>query len=162
MATPDFILALRERIGTDPLWLMGATLYLLRDGATGPEVLLQRRTDSGKWAPVSGIVEPGEHPATCLVRDAQEEMGVAAEVERMLWCAVQPPQRYANGDQVQYLDHGYVGRVVAGEPRPDQEETTEVGWFPVDALPEPRIAKLDRQLEIVLDDPRDVVQDLDA
>lgn len=162
MPTPDFILALRERIGTAPLWLMGCTLLCLRDGERGPEVLLQRRADSGKWAGINGIVEPGEHPAQCLVREAEEEMGVAVEVGRMLWCTVQPPQQYANGDRVQYLDHGYVGRVVAGEPRPDHEETTDVGWFPVDALPEPRVTNLERHLAIVMDDPRDVVMDLDA
>ncbi|RYY40302.1 MAG: ADP-ribose pyrophosphatase, partial [Actinomycetales bacterium] len=43
MSTPDFILALREKIGTDPLWLPGVTAVTTR----GDEVLLVRRADDG-------------------------------------------------------------------------------------------------------------------
>lgn len=160
MPTPDFILQLRTRIGHEPLWLIGSTLVCVREGKLGPEVLLQRRADSGRWAAINGIVEPGEHPIECLEREAMEEMRVQVEVGRMLWCVVQPPQQYANGDRVQYLDHGYVGRVVGGDPCPDMEETTEVGWFPVDDLPTPRVDSLERLLALVEEDPRDVVASL--
>ena len=54
MATPDFVLALREKIGTDPLWLPGATAVVVRDRS----VLLVRRADTGEWTPVTGIVDP--------------------------------------------------------------------------------------------------------
>ncbi|MET0713590.1 MAG: ADP-ribose pyrophosphatase, partial [Mycetocola sp.] len=30
MATPDFVLALREKIGTAPLWLSGVTAVVVR------------------------------------------------------------------------------------------------------------------------------------
>jgi 8-oxo-dGTP pyrophosphatase MutT (NUDIX family) len=58
MATPDFVLALREKIGHDELWLPGVTAVVLR----GSEVLLVRRADSGAWTPVTGIVDLGEEP----------------------------------------------------------------------------------------------------
>ena len=56
MATPDFVLSLREKIGNDPLWLSGITAVVLR----GDEVLLVRRADNGAWTPVTGIIDPGE------------------------------------------------------------------------------------------------------
>ena len=33
MATPEFILRLREKIGHDPLWLIGITAYVENDEA---------------------------------------------------------------------------------------------------------------------------------
>ena len=158
MATPPFITELRSRIGHAPLWLMGANALVLRDAA---EVLLVRRADTGEWAPISGIVDPGELPSETAVREAAEEAGVTIEIDRLLWLDVTGPVVYPNGDQCQYLDHGFRARVVAGEPRVADDESTEVGWFPVDELPEPRQGRLDRMIAIALADPRDVVLGLD-
>lgn len=156
MPTPDFVLDLRRRIGHDPLWLMGANAIVLR----GDEVLLVRRSDTGEWAPVSGIVDPGEHPAETAVREALEETGVVIEVERMLWMSVLDEITYANGDRCRYLDHGFRARWVSGDAVVGDEESTQVGWFPVAELPTPRQARLDAMLELVREDPRDVVFDL--
>lgn len=68
MATPDFVLSLREKIGTAPLWLAGVTAVVVR----GDETLLVRRADSGAWTPVTGIVDPGEHPADAAVRETSK------------------------------------------------------------------------------------------
>jgi 8-oxo-dGTP pyrophosphatase MutT (NUDIX family) len=57
MATPDFVLSLREAVGTAPLWLSGVTAVVTR----GDDVLMVRRSDTGAWTPVTGIVDPGEH-----------------------------------------------------------------------------------------------------
>lgn len=153
MPTPDFVTDLRRRIGHDPLWLMGANAIILR----GDEVLLVRRSDTGEWAPVSGIVDPGEHPAETAVRESLEEAGVVIEVERMLWTVVLDEIVYANGDRCRYLDHGFRARWVSGEPEVGDEESTEVGWFRLDELPTPRQARLDAMLRVVREDPRDVV-----
>ena len=52
MGIPDFISELRRSIGTAPLWLMGATAVVLE----GDRVLLIRRSDTGEWAPITGIL----------------------------------------------------------------------------------------------------------
>lgn len=153
MATPDFIVELRKHVGHAPLWLIGGTVLCL----DGDRVLLEKRADDGRWTAISGIVEPGEHPIACVVREAREEVGVEIEVGRMLWCVASGLKTYLNGDQVRYLDHGYLGRVVGGELRPDGDETMEVAWFPVDDLPTPRHVRLERMLEIALGEPGDVV-----
>lgn len=161
MGTPNFILELRASIGHAPLWLMGATLVCLRDGAHGREVFLQRRGDNGLWAGISGIVEPGEHPAETLRREAVEEVDAQVEVGRMLWCAVGPPITYANGDQTQYLDHGYAGTITGGSLTPDHDEVTDCGWFPVDDLPTPHQDRLPRIVAIAVENPADVVASLE-
>ena len=161
MPIPDFIVELRRHIGHAPLWLMGANALILRDAADGEqEVLLVRRADNGQWAPVSGIVDPGENPADTVVREAMEEAQVVIEVERLLWLHVTDPDVCPNGDQVQFLDHGFRARWVSGEPGVGDDENLAVGWVPVDALPQPHQARLARMVELAIADPRDVVLSL--
>lgn len=131
MATPDFVLALREKIGTDPLWLPGTTAVVTR----GDDVLLVRRADTGEWAPVTGIVDPGESPADAAVRETWEEAGVDAEPVRLARVHVTPEIVYDNGDRTQYVDLVFALRWVAGDPHPADGENTEAAWFPRGALP---------------------------
>ncbi len=156
MPIPPFIRDLRQYIGHAPLWLMGANALVLRDG----EVLLARRADTGEWSAISGIVDPGENPAETARREALEEAGVTIEVERMLWLVVTDTVVYPNGDVCQYVDHGFRARWISGDARVADDESTEVGWFPVDALPEPRQDRLDAMVRIALEDPRDVTLEL--
>ena len=131
MPVPEFVLRLRERIGHDLLWLPGVTAVVLHDGA----VLLVRRSDDGTWTPVTGIVDPGEHPAVAAVREVLEETGVRCVVEQLVWVNVSEPTVHVNGDHAQYLDHTFRCRYVAGTPYAADDESLEVRWFPIDDLP---------------------------
>jgi ADP-ribose pyrophosphatase YjhB (NUDIX family)/GNAT superfamily N-acetyltransferase len=147
MPTPDFILALREKVGTDLLWLTGASAVVRNDRG---EVLLGRRADTGEWAVVSGILEPGEQPAAGLVREVEEETGVVVRIEALVAVETMPEQGYPNGDRAQYLDLCFLARHVSGEARVNDDESLEVGWFAVDALPEPLAETSHRRLERAL------------
>jgi 8-oxo-dGTP pyrophosphatase MutT (NUDIX family) len=131
MATPDFVLALREKIGNHPLWLSGVTAVVVRDH----EVLLVRRSDTGEWTPVTGIVDPGEQPAVAAERETLEEANIVAVAEAISWVQVTEPIRYANGDESQYIDLVFRCRYVSGDPYPADGENTDAAWFPLDALP---------------------------
>lgn len=132
MPVPDFIVRLRQKIGHDALWLPGVTAVVLR----GDEVLLVKRSDNGQWAPITGIVDPGEHPAVSAIREVLEETGVEAAVESLVWVNVTRPVVHANGDHAQYLDHTFKCRYVGGEAHVADDESEAVGWFPVTNLPE--------------------------
>ncbi|QJU54909.1 NUDIX domain-containing protein [Herbiconiux sp. KACC 21604] len=132
MATPDFVLELREKIGHAPLWLTGVTAVVVR----GDEVLLVRRSDNGAWTPVTGIVDPGEEPAIAAVREVLEEADIHAKAQHLAWVHVIPTIVYPNGDVSQYLDITFRLSYVSGEPFPADGENTDVRWFPLDALPE--------------------------
>jgi 8-oxo-dGTP pyrophosphatase MutT (NUDIX family) len=132
MATPDFVLALREKIGTLPLWLSGVTAVVLR----GDEVLLVKRSDSGAWTPVTGIIDPGEEPAVAAAREILEEANVVASVDSISWVKVTAPVVYDNGDVSQYLDIIFRCTYVSGDAFPADGENTEAAWFALDALPE--------------------------
>lgn len=132
MAIPPFILELRERVGTHPLWLSGVTAVVVR----GDEVLMIRRADNGRWAPVAGIIEPGEHPADTAEREVLEEAGVVVEVERVAGVDVSAPVTYDNGDLAQYLVVVLRCRWISGDPYPADGEATEARWVRVDRLGE--------------------------
>lgn len=131
MPVPEFIRHLRERIGHDLLWLPAITSVVLAEDA----VLLVRRSDNGRWAPVTGIVDPGEHPADTAVREVLEETGVRCAVELLVSVNVTEPVVHVNGDHAQYLDHTFRCRYLGGEPYAADDESLEARWFPVVALP---------------------------
>jgi ADP-ribose pyrophosphatase YjhB (NUDIX family) len=131
MATPDFVLSLREAIGTAPLWLSGVTAVVTK----GDAVLMVRRADTGAWTPVTGIVDPGEHPADAAAREVLEEADVTAEPVRLAAVGVTDVIVYGNGDQASYLDHTFRMSWTSGDPAPADGENTEARWFSRDALP---------------------------
>ena len=147
MATPEFILNLREKIGHDLLWLIGVSAYV--EDAAG-RVLLGRRADTGEWALVYGINEPGEEPADTVIREVAEETGVDVVPTDLVRVAAQHHETvYANGDRTQYLDLMFVCRPAEGrcaEPRVADDESLEVGWFAPDELPEPLAASTTERL----------------
>lgn len=135
MPTPDFVLALREKIGTDPLWLTGVTAVVTRGEGPDRELLVVRRADSGALTPVTGIVDPGEQPAVAAEREVLEEADVVAVAERLAWVQTLPEMTYDNGDRAQYLDLVFACRWVSGDPFPADGENTEAFWAPVSDLP---------------------------
>jgi 8-oxo-dGTP pyrophosphatase MutT (NUDIX family) len=133
MPIPAFIETLRTKIGHDPLWLSGVSGVVLDDDS---RVLLTRRADSGRWAVVSGIVEPGEQPAVALRREITEETGVVADVDRLVSVVSLEPKRCPNGDLVQFLDLTFACRYLSGVAHVADDENLEVGWFAPSTLPD--------------------------
>ncbi|BAU96549.1 NTP pyrophosphohydrolase [Corynebacterium suranareeae] len=143
MAVPEFIVKLREKIGTDPLWLPGVTAVIIRDVPPGapfhvvPDVLLVKRADTGEWTPPTGIVDPNEQPHVAAVREVKEETGLDVQVEALLGVGAVGPVTCENGDVSSYMDTA-VRCVVSGEtdvPVIGDDENTEVAWFPISNMP---------------------------
>ncbi|MGW7029192.1 NUDIX hydrolase [Streptomyces xanthophaeus] len=132
---PDFVSDLRTAVGPDVLlWLPGVVAVVRDDHG---QVLMQRRTAGGMWTPLSGILEPGEDPAAAAVREVAEETGVQVVVERLAAVTNSPPVRHGNGDRAQYLEIVFACRPTDPDSAPQvcDDESVEVGWFPLDALP---------------------------
>jgi 8-oxo-dGTP pyrophosphatase MutT (NUDIX family) len=133
VAIPEFLRDLRALVGTRQLFLPGVTAVVLDDER---RILLNRRTDTGQWALIGGICEPGEQPAETAVREVLEETGVRVVPERVALVQTTKPVRYPNGDRVQYLDITLRCRAVGGEAHVADDESLEVAWFPLVALPD--------------------------
>jgi 8-oxo-dGTP pyrophosphatase MutT (NUDIX family) len=132
MPIPEFIVEIRKMIGQHEMWLPGVTAVVTR----GDEILLVRRADNGAWTPITGIPEPGEEPGRAAAREALEETGVEVSVDRLASTSVYPGVVHANGDRAVYLDLTFACTYVAGDAHVADDESSDVRWFPVDALPE--------------------------
>ncbi|MBD8506021.1 NUDIX domain-containing protein [Hoyosella sp. G463] len=141
MAIPEFILQLRQHVGTSLLWLTGVSAVVRNEHG---EILLARRADSGEWAVISGILEPGEEAGPAMAREVAEEAGIEVVLERITSVTTSPVITYPNGDQAQYVDICFIARHAAGTPRPADGENTDIGWFPPDRLP-PDLAATSRE-----------------
>ncbi|MFD7866806.1 NUDIX domain-containing protein [Streptomyces sp. NPDC057682] len=150
MATPDFIREIRATAGHQLLLLPGVSAVVLDDEG---RVLLGRRADTGGWSVVGGISEPGEQPATTAEREVYEETAVRCVAERVVLTQALEPVQYANGDRCQFLDITFRCRAVGGTARVNDDESLEVGWFPVDALPPLKDFSLLRIKQALTDGP---------
>ncbi|MGC4946750.1 NUDIX hydrolase [Streptomyces sp. DT224] len=133
MAIPDFIREIRATAGQQLLLLPGVTAVVF--DAEG-RVLLGRRADTGEWSVIGGISEPGEQPAATAEREVYEETAVRCVAERVVLTQALPPIQYENGDRCQFLDITFRCRATGGTARVNDDESLEVGWFSVDALPD--------------------------
>jgi ADP-ribose pyrophosphatase YjhB (NUDIX family) len=132
MPASPYVQRLRRAIGHDVILLPTVTV-LPRDD---DQILLIRHSDHGQWATIGGSVEVDEHPETAAVREAKEEAGVDVEITRLVTALGGPDHRirYRNDDLVSCVNIVYEARIISGTPRPDHDETTDVGWFSEDNL----------------------------
>jgi 8-oxo-dGTP pyrophosphatase MutT (NUDIX family) len=118
---------LRAKIGHDLVLAPAAAAIIFDDQG---RVLLVKQTEGG-WGTVGGAVEPDEHPADAVVREAWEETGLLVEPVRVLGVYGGPEFHvtYPNGDQVSCLGTAFECRVTGGSLRPDLDEVSELAYF---------------------------------
>jgi 8-oxo-dGTP diphosphatase len=78
---------------------------------------------------------PRRAAADAIVREVLEEAAVDVRVDRLIGVVLHPVT-YPHGDQCQYLNTWFRCTAVGGEARVNDDESLEVRWFAVDALPE--------------------------
>ena len=149
MPIPDFVRELRRHVGTAELWLPGVTAVVRR----GADVLLVQRSDTGEWAPVTGIVDPGEDPGVAARREVLEETCVEVSVDRLAWVQALPSITHVNGDRAAYLDHTFACTWVAGDGQVGDDESLAVRWFPAGGLPPMKQTLRDRITCVLADNP---------
>ena len=102
---------------------------VFRDG----QVLMVREISDGCWTLPGGWADVNQTPAECVVREIAEESGFEARALKL--AAVHD---YRKRHPPRHIDSIYklffICELIGGSARPS-EETSEVGFFPRDALP---------------------------
>ena len=101
-------------------------------------VLLEKRSDNGFWGLPGGAVDIGESVEQGVVREVLEETGLHVSVGRLVGVYSDPRtynvMSYPTGDIVHYVTAVFECVREGGELRLS-DESTDIGYFPVDALP---------------------------
>jgi ADP-ribose pyrophosphatase YjhB (NUDIX family) len=101
-------------------------------------ILLQRRSDNGRWGMPGGGVEIGESVAAAIEREVREETGLTVAVERLVGVYSDPKLqvvRYPNGDVVHYISTAFACRIVSGTLQ-TCDESLDLRFFPPTELPD--------------------------
>ena len=161
MPTPSYITDIRRTYGHGLLLLPGVSAVVVRDDQpAGWHILLVRRTDTGRWSLPAGIVEPDEQQATSILRELFEETRVEARVDRLALLTMDPELVYPNGDRCQFVSMTFRCSYLRGEAEVGDEESTDVAWLAVDAMPEGLSTRHLRRIGVALADQEACAFDL--
>lgn len=126
--------SIRNLIGHFPMVTPVATVVALNKKG---QILLERRSDNGKWTIPSGIIEPGESAKDCAARELYEETGLMVDQGDLhLFDEFSGKQHvYPHGDVIWSVKLIYIVKRFWGDPKPNFE-STELAWFHPNAIPE--------------------------
>lgn len=127
---------LRAVVGARLLLVPGMRIVVERaDGA----ILLQLRSDYGRWGLPGGVPDEGEGADATVIRETFEETGIRVADPVPFGFASDPAHEvwtYPNGDRCHYFTLLYAATAFSGEPIAGDDESLQVGWFRPDALPD--------------------------
>ncbi|MEW2136226.1 NUDIX domain-containing protein [Streptomyces sp. NPDC005409] len=108
------------------------TAFVLNDAG---EVLLERRSDNGRWGMPGGVQEIGENIAGTVVREVLEETGIHVEVTGLVGIFTDPGHviAFADGEVRQEFSLCFRARPVGGEIKVSSESFA-VRWVPREEL----------------------------
>ncbi|MFD4243240.1 NUDIX domain-containing protein [Streptomyces sp. NPDC058525] len=105
-----------------------ATAFVVDDDG---RVLLERRSDNGRWGMPGGVQEIGEDITGTVVREVLEETGIQVEVVGLVGVFTDPGHviAFSDGEVRQEFSLCFRARPLTGEIRVS-EESLEVRWVP--------------------------------
>ena len=127
---------LRSMIG-NRLVLVPGTRVVVENA--GGQILLEKRSDFGRWGLPGGSAEEGEDLETVAIREVLEETGLIVSRLQPFGFACDPALEtviYPNGDRCQNFSLNFLTRHFDGVPRVAEGENTECTWFSADELPD--------------------------
>ena len=127
----DYIHELRQIIGPRKIILSCAGALIVQDG----KILLQRRTDNGRWGLIGGLLEMNETYEEAALREIREETGLEVRLDAFLGIFHNHNMVWGNGDAAHVICAFFTASIISGEPRID-EESYELRFFDKDEMPE--------------------------
>jgi len=128
--------------------ILGVNIAIVQEG----KVLLTKRRDFEVWCLPGGEVDDGESLVQAAVREAQEEVGLLVELERLVGVHSRP-QWLATGGHVVI----FAAKIIGGDLRIQPQEVLEARFFSRDELPDELLLGHREQIEDTLNGVRGAV-----
>lgn len=141
----DYIKEIRALIGSRPFILVGSAVLVFNSEY---EVLLQLRTDTGRWGIPGGAMEPGESFEESARRELFEETGLHLKDLKFLDVAAGEEYyfQYPNGDEIHNAIALYACDDWEGNLKVNDGESKDLRFFPLNRLP-----SLTERQELIID-----------
>ncbi len=99
------------------------------------DLLLLRRSDSGRWTIPTGGLKKNETLTRCAIRECREETGVDIEILSLVGVFSDPRHvsAYPDGEVRQPVNACFAGQVIGGDLAAS-DEASEVAWVPPASL----------------------------
>jgi 8-oxo-dGTP pyrophosphatase MutT (NUDIX family) len=122
-------------------------------------VLLTRRHDNGLWCMPGGHMDIGEKLDQTAVREAEEETGLAIQLERLvgLYSSYYPPGTFGDNSPAHSILIALFRAQATGGELTLNAEVTEFGWFDPGQLPEDIIPQHVQRIQDAAVPTREVV-----
>ena len=132
----DYIRSLRRLIGNTKIIVPGVRALVFDDHN---RLLLEKQALFLSWALPHGCIDVGESAYDAVQREVREETGITIRKASLFGLYTDPKYSvtYPNGDEVQTFTVAFLVREWDGVLRADNDEVVELGFFPLDALPQP-------------------------
>lgn len=128
---------------------MIVSVYLVMKNEKDEVLLLKRQNTGfcdGQYGLPAGHVDGGETVQQAMVREAQEEAGIAVKEEDLKLCHV----THRNCGDHERIDFFFMITHWEGEPQNvEPEKCSELAWYPLDAIPENTIDYYRQMFECV-------------
>ena len=129
----NYISDIRKKIGHDAIFMPTSGCVIIKDN----RILLQKRTDNGKWAIHGGALELGETFLEALERELKEELNIKPIDPTFInvFSGNDMHLIYPNRDEVFIITATYLVEKYDGCIKIDNNEVSEVKWFDINELP---------------------------
>lgn len=135
--------------GTPVVVQTGASIIV--EDAQG-RILMQQRADDGTWSYPGGRIEIDETVEDGARREVREECGLEVGELRLLgvFSGKELNHVYPNGNEVCGVDIVYISSDYTGQLQSEDGEAKRMGFYPIDALPQPISPMNAKQLQAYL------------
>ena len=130
----DYIKYLRSLVGNKPVILCVCGCLIFNENR---EILLQKRSDDGKWGIPGGSMELGETIEETVYREVLEETGLTVKELKLfnIYSGKSQHHIYPNGDEVYFVNIMFKTNKYTGKLQIKDNESTELKFFKMDEIP---------------------------
>ena len=134
----DYVKYIRSMVGHNKIIMNASGAIIEKDGL----ILLQKRSDNGKWGLPGGIMEMDETYRDGAIREVKEETGLDIELDYLVGIYHNKNIKWPSGDKAHVICAVFKAHIISGDIEKDHE-SLELKFFAKDNLPE--IASIDHK-----------------